>query len=100
MKGKMNIDITKEWNEILSDGVLQSLKDLDKELESEDIENCEYVKFGAFFTKDLNGDGVAEKMLGSCNQVNGTDTLYISIGVAENGYLKDGVITVNSTNFK
>lgn len=33
MKGKMNIDITKEWNEIVSDGVLQSLKDLDKELQ-------------------------------------------------------------------
>ena len=33
MKGNMNIDITKELNEILSDAVLQKLQDLDKELQ-------------------------------------------------------------------
>ena len=37
-------------------------------------EACEYVKFEAYYTADLNGDGVAEKMLGSCKNINATDT--------------------------
>ena len=58
-----------------------------------------YVKFGAFFTKDLDGDGRAEKVLGTCKEVNNTDTLYIDIGVEQNGRLENGVITINGSNF-
>ena len=63
------------------------------------VENCDYVKFGAFFTRDLNNDGNAEKLLGTCKNVNSADVLYMDINVLTNGYLKDGKITINSTNF-
>ena len=36
------------------------------------IDNCEYVQFSAFFTRDLNGDGNAEKLNGTCKNVNST----------------------------
>lgn len=64
------------------------------------IDNCEYVQFSAFFTRDLNGDGNAEKLNGTCKNVNSTDFLYIDLNVQTDGYLKDGVITINSNNFK
>ena len=68
--------------------------------EQSKVENTDFVKFSAFFTRDINGDGNAEKLLGTCRNVNSTDTLYMDINVLTNGYLKDGVITVNGTNFK
>ncbi|MBQ3407678.1 MAG: hypothetical protein IJH12_00540, partial [Clostridia bacterium] len=70
--------------------------------EDEYADENKYVKFSAFFTKDLDGDGKAEKLLGTCNEQSKTDTLYINIGVFNNGYLKDGKITIGSysNNFK
>lgn len=91
--------------------VEQSIKTLDleilrsekyKEVTDEDskIDNCEYVSFSAFFTRDLDKDGSAEKLLGVCRNVKDTDMLYMDLNVLTNGYLKDGKITINSTNFK
>lgn len=57
------------------------------------------VKFSAFFTRDLDGDGKAEKYDGTCKSVNTEDTLYIDLNVLTEGKLKDGKITINSTNF-
>lgn len=63
------------------------------------VENTDFVKFSAFFTRDLDGDENAEKLLGTCRNVNNTDQLYIDLNVLTNGYLTNGKITINSTNF-
>lgn len=64
------------------------------------VENCDYVLFSAFFTRDLNGDGNAEKLLGTCKEINEPDQLYIDLNVLSNGYLENGKITINGQNFK
>lgn len=68
--------------------------------DKEYAENCQYVRFAAYFPKDLDGDGYAEHMLGTCRQANSTAELWISVNVGANGYLKDGVINIDGQNFK
>ena len=63
------------------------------------IDGTDYVKFGAFFLRDINNDGYAEKIKGTCKQVGKEDTLYMELNVLTNGYLENGVITINSDNF-
>ena len=65
----------------------------------EDINGTDYVKFGAFFLRDVNGDGYAEKIKGTCKQIGKEDTLYMELNVLTNGYLENGVITINGNNF-
>lgn len=67
--------------------------------ENAKVENCDYVLFSAFFTRDLDGDGNAEKLLGTCKEINEPDQLYIDLNVLSNGYLENGKITINGTNF-
>ncbi len=62
-------------------------------------ERVENVKFGAFFTRDLNGDGRAEYMLGTCKRIGTTDTLFLDLSVKNNGYLRDGKIEIINPNF-
>ena len=57
------------------------------------------VKFDAFFLRDLNGDGYAESIRGTCREIGEEDTLYMELNVQTNGYLENGVITINSNNF-
>ena len=33
------------------------------------VDNCDYVQFSAYFLRDLNGDGYAEKLDGACNNI-------------------------------
>ena len=68
--------------------------------EQSKVENTDFVKFSAFFTRDINGDGNAEKLLGTCKRAIGTDQLYMDLNVLTNGYLKDGKITIKGVNFK
>lgn len=88
----------------------KSISEIDREIlrsmnyaqitdEDSKVEDTEFVKFSAYFTRDLNNDGYAEKLLGTCRNVNDTDTLYMDLNVLSNGYLRDGKITINSTNF-
>ena len=65
----------------------------------EDVENTDNVKFSVFFLRDLDLDGYAEKIKGTCNLLGGQDTLYIELNVQTAGYLKDGKIEINSKNF-
>ena len=58
------------------------------------------VKFSAYFVKDTNNDGEAERYLGACNSISSTDTLYFELGVEGNGYVESPVILVNGNNFK
>ncbi len=64
----------------------------------ENVEGTDFVKFDAFFLRDLNGDGYAEGVRGTCKQIGKQDILYMDIKVQGNGYLKDGKITINSNN--
>ena len=57
------------------------------------------VKFSTFFLRDLDGDGYAEKLKGTCKEIGKEDTLYMEIIVQTAGYLKDGKIQINGNNF-
>ena len=60
----------------------------------------EFVKFDAFFLRDITGDGYAEKLRGSARKIGESDTLYMELNVLTNGYLKEGAtITINNDNF-
>ena len=65
----------------------------------EAIDNTDNVKFSSFFLRDLDGDGYAEKIKGTCKEVGMQDTLYMEIIVQTAGYLKDARIDINGQNF-
>ena len=66
----------------------------------EDIDGTENVKFSAFFLRDINGDGYADKLKGTCRKIaESQDTLYMEINVLTEGVLKDAVIQIDSKNF-
>ena len=65
----------------------------------EDVEGTENVKFSAFFLRDVDGDGYTEKIKGTCREFGKSDDLYMEILVQNEGYLKDGKITIGSENF-
>ena len=58
--------------------------------------NSEYVQFDAYFLKDINSDGNADKVRGTCNEIGTSDDLWMELKVDRNGYLKDAKITINS----
>ena len=58
------------------------------------------VRFSAFFLRDLNGDGIAERYYGACNHLSNRDSLYFDINVSSDGIFKNGRITINGKNFK
>ena len=59
-----------------------------------------YVEFNCYFLRDLDNDGVAEKIKGTCKELNQIDTLYMDINVLTNGYLENGEIEIQGQNFK
>ena len=65
--------------------------------ENEEVVNN--VKFSTFFLRDLDGDGYAEKLKGTCKEIGKEDTLYMEIIVQTAGYLKDGKIQIDGKNF-
>jgi len=70
----------------------------DRVEEGDESTNSEYVNFDAFFLRDLDGDGYAEGVRGTCRQIGKQDTLYMDIKVQGRGYLKNGKILINSKN--
>ena len=75
------------------------VKDGDNKVEDANGNNVSAVKFDAFFLKDKNGDGIAESIRGTCNEIGSQASLYMELSVLEQGRLKDGKITINSNNF-
>ena len=67
--------------------------------QDQNIEGTDNVKFSAFFLRDVDGDGYADKIKGTCKEVGKEDTLYMEIIVQTAGYLKDGKIEVDGKNF-
>ena len=58
-----------------------------------------YVEFNSYFLRDVNRDGIAEKIKGTCKEIDQTDTLYMDINVLTNGYLENGKIEIQGENF-
>ena len=56
------------------------------------------VRFGAFFLRDLDGDGYAEKVKGTCKKIGESDYLYFSLNVLTEGTLKNGKIEIQGEN--
>ena len=88
----------KQSKDIISPEISKSLE-YDTVKDGDNKTNSEYVTFDAFFLKDLNNDGIAESIRGTCDEIGKEDTLYFELRVNDNGYLKDGVITIDSKNF-
>ena len=65
----------------------------------ENVEGTDNVKFSAFFLRDLNADGYAEKIKGTCKPIGSEDTLYMELNVLTAGYLKDAKVEINGKNF-
>ena len=65
----------------------------------ENIEGTDNVKFSAFFLRDLDGDGYAEKIKGTCKEIGKQDTMYMEVNVLSEGRLKNGKIQINGQNF-
>ncbi|MGN1297226.1 MAG: SpaA isopeptide-forming pilin-related protein [Clostridia bacterium] len=86
----------------LSEGELAELavaQTYDKVQEGDNDTQSSYVKFDAFVLKDLDGDGVAEKIRGTCKAIGEQDTLYMELSVNSEGTLKNPVIMINGKNF-
>lgn len=65
----------------------------------EAVNGTDNVKFDAFFLRDLDGDGYAEGIRGTCKEVGKEDTLYMELNVQTAGVLKDAKIALNGKNF-
>ena len=65
----------------------------------EEVEGTENVKFSAFFLRDINQDGYAEKIKGTCKEIGQEDTLYMEINVETAGMLKNAKIERQGNNF-
>ena len=90
--------IVQKNNETILPEIAKSLKYNQVKAGDENTQS-EYIKFDAFFLKDIDGDGNADAIRGTCNEIGKEDTLYMELKVLSNGYFKDGTITVNGSNF-
>ena len=66
--------------------------------EKDEETQSENVRFSVYFARDLDGDGYADRVKGTCKEVEGEDTLYMSLNVLEDGYLKDAKIEIEADN--
>jgi len=66
--------------------------------ENDEKTESDYVRFSAFFLRDLDSDGYAEKVKGTCKKIGESDTLYMSLNVLTEGYFKDGKIEIQGNN--
>ena len=57
------------------------------------------VKFSAFFLRDTDLDGKAEKIKGTCKELGTEDTMYMELIVQTGGKLTEGKIEVQGQNF-
>ena len=66
--------------------------------EKDEETQSEHVRFSSYFARDLNGDGYADRVKGTCKEVEGEDTLYMSLNVLQDGYLTDAKIEIEADN--
>ena len=66
---------------------------------SDGVDGTDNVKFSAFFLRDLDSDGYAESVKGTCKELGKQDTLYMELNVLTEGKLTNGKIEINGQNF-
>ena len=97
------ISITKKNTQIslnnYDDELLRSMSYAQFVEGDENVEGTDNVKFSSFFLRDLDGDGYAEKLKGTCKEVGSQDTLYMEIIVQTEGHLDNAKIQVDGKNF-
>lgn len=71
----------------------------DQVKDNEDATQSQSVRFDAYVLKDVDGDGKAEKLRGTCKKIGGQDTLYMELNVNAVGTLKNASISINGKNF-
>ena len=96
MLNQNNLNTTQEG---VTTAELEVSKTYEEVQEGDEATQSDYVKFDAFFLRDLDGDGYAESIRGACREIGEEDTLYMELNVMTAGYLRDGKITVNGENF-
>lgn len=98
---KIAFDFTEktEMNSINNPEMAKTLTYAEVKPEDAKIENCDFVQFSSFFAKDLNEDGNAERLSGTCKNINNSDILYMELKVLSKGYLKNGKIEIVGNNF-
>ena len=80
--------------------VLRSVNYPEVQPGDEKVDGCDNkVNFSAYFTKDIDGDGRAEKLYGSCQSIGSTSQLFIDVNIDGDGHIEDGVITIDGQNF-
>ena len=89
-----NVDNSTEVQELNTPEELRAmtygeLKEEDEQTQSENV------RFSAFFTRDLNKDGYAERLKGTCKELKESDILYVELDVLTQGYLEGGTIYLN-----
>ena len=94
-----NNKILNKEKEDLSSELARAMTYDQLEAGDEDVIGTENVKFKAFFLRDLNGDGYAESLKGTCKQLGEEDTLYMELIVQTAGYLKNAKIEIDGKNF-
>lgn len=57
------------------------------------------IEFDAFFLAENESGEEAKRVRGACNKIGEQSNLYIKLAVKEEGYIKDGIIDINSNNF-
>ena len=65
----------------------------------ENVEQTENVKFNAFFLRDLDSDGNADTLYGTCKKIGDLDILYMELIVQTGGHLTNAKIEINGQNF-
>lgn len=96
---RKNITKTEMTSELQRTQAYEDVKDGDNAITDTDGNTLNAVKFDAFFLKDKNGDGIAESIRGTCNEVANQANLYMELSVLEEGHLTNGKITINADNF-
>lgn len=71
----------------------------DKWVNDTDGNRIEAINFNAFFVIDRNGDGIADPIRGTCNEVGADANLFMELSVIEEGKIKNAKIEINSDNF-
>ncbi len=77
----------------------EPVKDGDEKVEDEKGDVIDAVTFDAFFLEDRDGDGNAESVRGTCNEVGTDANFYMELRVIDQGELRDATLTINSQNF-
>ena len=89
---------TNKKSRVINDPELARAMTYGEFTEEDEKTESDCVRFGAFFLRDLDGDGYAEKVKGTCKKVGESDYLYFSLNVLTEGTLKNGKIEIQGDN--